>query len=488
MAKRARLSSPLQTEQIPPVQQKAEWAAMPARFLMQGDRRMEAESYLSSGRAIRLAIEAQPKGWVRVEELANVWQPSRLKGIQVSPEYGTPFLAATQVFDLRPIPRKWLALERTSNHSELLVHDGMILITRSGNVGRATLAHKPHLGVIISDDLLRVEAKQSDQWGWLYAFARSVQARAMMRAAQYGHIIKHLEVGHLNALPIPRLQGDLIKDFNDRVQTVLNNRNHAYSLLVEAEAIFEREIGPLITSESGESGFEVHSSEFRSGRRRLDGFFYSPTVKAIRHHFARQGKTTEPFSGLGFAVWLPTRFKRIPAREGVELLDSSDLFEINPDVTKRIADGDFGDPNSGRVKAGWLLLARSGQVYGLNGTLTIATHAHENKVISDHVIRIAPTESLKIRTGYLYIALSHPTLGRPLVKSLAYGSSIPEIEVADLLKLEVIRLGNKIEDTIADMAEKASGLLAQADLEERIIADKAEEIINKFISRAPSEK
>ena len=62
---------------------------------------MEAETYLSRGFSLREAIETQPNGWKPFGDLARVEQPGRLKGILVSPEYGIPFLAATQVFDVR---------------------------------------------------------------------------------------------------------------------------------------------------------------------------------------------------------------------------------------------------------------------------------------------------------------------------------------------------------------------------------------------------
>jgi hypothetical protein len=480
MALRARLS--------PPREERNDWpwhhvksTAVSASLLTNGDRRMEAETYLASGYGIRLAIEGAKAAHKTMSKLAKVWQPYRLKGIQVSPEFGTPFLAATQVFDLRPIPRKWLALDQTHNYAELLVSNGMILVTRSGSVGRATLAHKPHENVLISDDLLRVEPRQIDCKGWLYAFLRSRQARAMMSAAQYGHIIKHLEVSHLNALPVPIVRNGLLAEFNEKFQHILDNRNRAYSLLVKAEQRFEKHIGPLKASNFGESGFSVSTSALFSTRRRLEGSFHNPLVDTIRNHFIQQGKTTTRLINAGFDIWLPTRFKRVPASEGVEFLDSSDLFEINPDITKRIADGNFGDRNNGRVKAGWLMLARSGQVYGLNGSLTIATEAHEGKVISDHVIRIAPTERQSIRTGYIYVALSHPTLGRPLIKSLAYGSSIPEIEPADVEKVEVVRIGTRAEETIADLAEEGSSLLAKADIMENEIAARAEKVIDRLL-------
>lgn len=111
MALRARLSAPRPERTDWPWHQ-AKCTALSASLLFGGDRRMEAETYVASGYGIRLALEARKTGWTCMSKVAKVWQPSRLKGIQVSPEFGTPFLAATQVFDLRPVPRKWLSLDQ----------------------------------------------------------------------------------------------------------------------------------------------------------------------------------------------------------------------------------------------------------------------------------------------------------------------------------------------------------------------------------------
>ena len=154
----------------------------------------------------------------------------------------------------------------------------------------------------------------------------------------------------------------------------------------------------------------------------------------------------------------------------------------NPDLAKRIADGTFGDPNQGRVKSGWLLMARSGQTYGIIGTVVIAGHDLEDKIISDHVMRIRPRANSIIPPGYLAIALSHPTLGRPLVKSLAYGSSIPEIEVDDLLRFAVPRLAANDELAIGKLAMRAAQCRSDADEQERGIARDADSLLSRFIA------
>jgi hypothetical protein len=80
-------------------------------------------------------------------------------------------------------------------------------------------------------------------------------------------------------------------------------------------------------------------------------------------------------------------------------------------------------------------------------------------------------------------ALSHPTLGRPLVKSLAFGSSVPEIDPDDLAGFEIVRLESKEESAIAELAEASSQARSAADLLEREIAADAGVIIDRFISQ-----
>src|SRR5450830_898644 len=288
MANRARLSAP-RTEQDHWPWHQAKWTQLSASLFFGGDRRMEADNYLAGGYGIRLSMESQKAGWVKLGEFSRVWQPSRLKGIQVSPEFGTPFLAATQVFDVRPVPRKFLSLDRTDSANERFVQAGDILVTCSGSVGRATLAHSSHANILVSHDLLRVVPSQDQMWGWLYAYLRAPQTRAMMSAAQYGHIIKHLETSHLEALPFPILRNELLDQFNEMVSTILAHRNRANELALAAEAYYEKCMGRLDVDNKGEEGFDIRASEaLFKNRRRFDAHLHNPEVRAIRKHLEKR--------------------------------------------------------------------------------------------------------------------------------------------------------------------------------------------------------
>jgi hypothetical protein len=480
MAIRARLSAPRPERDNWPWHQ-AKWTFLPASLLMGGDRRMEAENYLAGGYGIRVAMEARKTGWTYLSDLANVWQPSRLKGIQVSPEFGTPFLAATQVFDLRPVPRKFLSLDRTGNAAERFVTPGMILVTCSGSVGRATLAHKPHENTLISHDLLRVEPRESEEWGWLYAYLRSPQARAMMSAAQYGHMIKHLEVSHLNALPVPCVREELKRDFGDRVKKLLAQRNLTHQLLDEAERLFEDAIGPIPINENSEVGFTIRASSVFTQRRRLEASYHNPATSAILKRFADLGLKVEPLTDVTERVWWMTRFKRVFGEEGVPYMSADELFTLNPPINKRVIINQADNADDYYVKAGWIVMACSGQVYGLNGSVALITKKHEGAFFSHDLVRIIPREK-NIRPGYLFAVLGHPKLGRPLVIRYAYGTSIPHLEPADIATFPVVRLGEKLENDIADRMERAVSLRAEADELENSLAADAETLIDRFLA------
>lgn len=306
MALQARLAAP-----PPPPEQAWPWhkvkaASLPVSALLDGDRRMEAETYLSSGYGIRMAIQSKGEGWARFDALAKVWMPGRLTGIVVSSEYGKPFLTATQVFDARPFPRKYLATEVMSGAEQCFVEEGIILVTRSGTVGHATLSHAVHRGIVISDDLLRVTAVEAKQAGWIYAFLQTPQSRAMCTSTHYGHMIKHLQPSHLNAIPVPTVDDDTAKKFTRKLERIVAQRNEGYRLTLEAETKFEQALGPAKVKDWGETGFVVKASKaFKARRLRLDAAVHNPGAAAIMRHLAKNGQAFTTIPGAGYDVWVP---------------------------------------------------------------------------------------------------------------------------------------------------------------------------------------
>ncbi|MDG9783950.1 hypothetical protein [Metapseudomonas otitidis] len=477
MALRAKLSAPKE-EQNQWGWHKANWMELPASSIWNGERRLEAENYLAEGYRLRLAMHK--RDCPLFNTVASVWQPSRLKGIQVSREFGTPFLAATQVLDLRPVPRKFLSLDRTDSVEHRMVSSGQIVVTCSGAVGKTALAYAPHENTLISHDLLRVTPLESSNWGWIYAYLKSRQAIAMMGAAQYGHIIKHLEPEHLLALPIPSPSDHHIAAFNEEAHQILNLRNEAWRLQLESEELFRVAIGEVEGTERQFTGFEVKSTELFSGRRRLEGSYHSPAATAILDRFREAELPTIPLSEITNGVWWMTRFKRVFGEEGAPYFSADELFSSNPVATKKVMLEQAENAQDFFVKEGWIVMACSGQTYGLNGSVALMTKWHETAFLSHDLVRVIPNTSL-VRPGYLYTALGHPTLGRPLVIRQAYGTSIPHLEPADIAMTPIVRLDHKIESEIADKAERAVALRAEANQLENDLSDRASKLVDVYL-------
>lgn len=445
-------------------------------LLKGAQRRMEAESYLTDGYGVRLAIEAKSEGWVRFGEMASAVAPPRIKQILVSPEHGKPYLNTSQVFDMRPKPRKWLAMSKTTKAKERLVQEGTILVMASATVGRAIVATKVHEDAIVSHHFMRVMPVQEDFSGWVYAFLRSSQAQSMLRGSQYASVIRHIEPRHLAMLPVPEVSKKVAADFQKKVAAIVSCRNNAARLRDAAEAAFAEAVGP-VQSPDRDEGFSVRLDAASAGRRRLEAAYHSPRVRAIIRAFQkweRLGDITEQ-------VWWGKRFKRHYGDSGIRYLSADDVFTTNPYTETRI----LVDPQDGHesffVERGWLIMACSGQTYGLNGAATIATEWHENTFFSHDMIRIKPKDGA--RAGYLLTALTHPILGRPLLIREAYGMSIPHLDPNDVAAFPVVRLGERVEGMIADLAERAAAEQARAEVLERELVERAGLVVSEFLMR-----
>jgi hypothetical protein len=450
-----------QAAYLPDASRELEYVSLPLSVLARGERRLDSEAYLSGGYAIRVQIESSLPHKL-LTNMADVWQPSRLKGTLVSSEHGLPFLTATQVFDVRPSARKFIAPRRTPELAKRFVDPGWILVTRSGSVGDTIISYSPHARVVVSDDVLRVQPKQEAERAYLYAFLRTRPGLTMLRSPRYGSIVKHLEPEHLFDIPVPTASQSVYGQIDRQVARVFQLRDEAFRLTLAAEATFAARFGD-VRRDFEETGYSVPASELSTGRRRLDGYHHNLAAKAVLAALKTSGNEVVPLSSVANPIFGVPRFKHVYQDKGIPYLDSEDLFKINPELRKFIPEVTKKDAAKYYVERGWLLMASSGQLYGLNGSVVLADTWHEGKIVSNHVIRIVP---IGVRPGYLAVALGHPAFGRPLMLRLAFGSEVPEIAPEDLAGFPVVRLPSAVEDEIAEKMERASSLRMEADQQE----------------------
>jgi len=83
------------------------------------------------------------------------------------------------------------------------VHEGDILLTRSGTIGRLAYVTSVMDGQIVSDDMIRVRIPSEEARAYVVAFLLSDNAADQIMRNEYGSIQQHLEPGHVKDLIIP---------------------------------------------------------------------------------------------------------------------------------------------------------------------------------------------------------------------------------------------------------------------------------------------
>lgn len=339
-----------------------------------GDVRLEASTYLRDGYGfVRLANQCD--NHKRLGDLADIWQPSRLTGYTVPEGKGLPFFTAGQVFEDFPRVRKWLAAPFVPQADSRFVKQDWLLLSRSGVVGNVTAVYPHHLNKVITDDLLRIEPKDQDEYGWLYAYMKTDFFKQIARASQYGHMIKHIEVAHANEFPVIMPDAATRKAIGDKAAEAVRLRGEAWKLRDDAFETIERAIGHEGggTNTSTIRG-EVRLSQILERRSRLDADSYCGQINAIDALLERCA--TDKLKDLVSDVYLLPRVARTFGTGGVPFATPSDLFDVNAKPAKHIYAKLIPNHEAFMLKPGELLMVRSGQKYGLLGRVMKITENH----------------------------------------------------------------------------------------------------------------
>ncbi|WOC63437.1 hypothetical protein RI444_22545 (plasmid) [Paenarthrobacter sp. AT5] len=416
-----------------------------------------------------------------MKDIAEVWQPSRLKGIVVRAGAGLPFLSAGQVFEAVPVVRKWLARGHVPDEAGRYVSPEQILMSCSGRVGRITAVYPHHENIVVTHDLLRIVPRDANHYGWLYAYMRTTQFHGIASASQYGHMIKHLEPEHVQLMPVIMPSTEVVEKTSRLVALVLEKRREAAAIEAQANAQYESLINPGGGILERVVHGTVKASSLNSSRRRLDAEHFRPDYQQIEQLVLSAG--TRPLQSLEDVtekVSLGNRFRRYFGENGTSYRSAEELFDLNAPVTKRVYAGLVDNREKYTLKSGWIIMACSGQVYGLNGRVLLLTGAHDGIFGSHDLIRIIPRTE-EIHTGYLLLVLGNPKYGRPLVIRNAYGTSIPHLDPVDVRDVPVPRFDAETERRLGDMMVRVAELKAESDRLENEATELAETVASVFV-------
>ena len=97
----------------------------------------------------------------------NVFLPGRFKRVYVDEGYGRVFFGGKQLFELDPTNTKYLSISKHDKRmkEELELKENLILITRSGTIGKTVLVPKHWENWVASEDVLRIAPASAEMAG-----------------------------------------------------------------------------------------------------------------------------------------------------------------------------------------------------------------------------------------------------------------------------------------------------------------------------------
>lgn len=156
------------------------------------------------------AVEPRALAGTSLGSVARVSRPGIVKRIFV--ERGTPFVSGIDVFQHRPTFRQRI-MTAEANRASTWVRSGQILIQRGGQryglLGRPAMVTRRMNGWSASEDLIRIDLRDSHDVPWVFAYLRSESGRRQTLRHSYGTSIPKLNEAGVAALHVPDLPQEL---------------------------------------------------------------------------------------------------------------------------------------------------------------------------------------------------------------------------------------------------------------------------------------
>ena len=112
----------------------------------------------------------------------SVILPGRFKRVYVEEGHGIVFFSGKDILELDPSDKKYLSFSQHAQRikDELIIKEGMILVTSSGTVANTTFVPKHWDGWAMTHDIIRLVPANNEISGYLYAWLSSSYARELI--------------------------------------------------------------------------------------------------------------------------------------------------------------------------------------------------------------------------------------------------------------------------------------------------------------------
>jgi type I restriction enzyme, S subunit len=153
---------------------------------------------------------------------------------------GIPLISSKQLFQVDPVDINRLARgAHTKDMAEIALETNMVLVTRSGTIGRVQITPAYMHGWAGSEHATRLIAAHGMNPGYVYAWLASDYGSTLIKRHSYGSVILEIDKEMLGSVPIPIPADSVIEEIGALVMKANSCREKAW--IKEREAISQLE-------------------------------------------------------------------------------------------------------------------------------------------------------------------------------------------------------------------------------------------------------
>ncbi len=168
----------------------------------------------------------------------DVILPGRFARTYVEEGQGTLFFGGKEINQNEPYNKKYLSISKHNSRieKELKLKENMILITRSGTIGRVNIVPHHWENWVINEHVIRIIPRTKEIAGYIYCWLNTEYGDNLTKRYTYGSVVNEIDTNHVANIPLPLLKNQQIqKKINDLILDANKKRYDAY--LLEQQAI-----------------------------------------------------------------------------------------------------------------------------------------------------------------------------------------------------------------------------------------------------------
>jgi type I restriction enzyme S subunit len=374
---------------------------------------------------------------------------------------------------------KYVNVKLNEIKEKFRINDKTVLLSRSGNVGIASLPDRYSKQAIISSHIIKIQLKDSVSPFYIVAIMNSKIGKMQIFSLTNGQLIKEINRSSLKEIKIPFL--DNHNEIEEKMKKINEKHESSLNLIHQAQQLFYQKLGIDFSKIKKEQFYSVNLLDFRDADLWSPKYsypLYVNTLKAIKEKWQTvkidEIATVKKGNEVGSENYKSYLYKK---DSDIPFIRTSDLVNYEVDLFP-----DFYIPKeiyeelNQDIKSGDVLFTKDGKI----GMVALVTE-FDKVVIASGLSRLRLKKEAKqdnLTPEYLFLVLSLRETGlNPALRQTVIASTIPHLREERLKEIEIPILDKNSIDEITKLVKEAFKLKGE---KKKLIQEVRKEIDKHF--------